>query len=144
MQMPFNVRKVVAHSGLLARATLWLAFVRAGLTLSSYRTVRRLTLPASMAAAREVPNGDVDLMAWAVRRGARFVPGASCLTQAAAMQAMLARQSVASTVHLGVLNKDGGELRSHAWLEVAGRTTVGGPRRSLVGFTEVAFFGPTR
>ena len=144
MQMPRKMRKVLEHSGLLARATLWLALVRAGLTFSSYRAVRRITLPASIAAAGDLSSDEVDLMAWAVRRGARLVPGASCLTQAAAMQAMLARQSISSTVHLGVLNKDGGELRSHAWLEVAGRTTLGGPRRTLVGFKEVALFGPTR
>ncbi len=138
------MRKVLEHSGLLARATLWLAFVRAGLSCSSYGAVRRVTLPASLLAAKEVPSSEVDLMAWAVRRGARLVPGASCLTQAAAMQAMLARRSVPSMVHLGVLNDSGGALRSHAWLEVAGRTALGGPRRSLVGFKEVAAFGPTR
>ena len=53
------------------------------------------------------------------------LPAMHCLPQALATQWMLARRSIASTLHIGVaLGEDG--FRSHAWLSCQGRVVIGG------------------
>ncbi|MFZ5475953.1 MAG: lasso peptide biosynthesis B2 protein [Myxococcota bacterium] len=71
------------------------------------------------------PRGEAADVARAVKRWARFVPGATCLVQAVATQELLARRGHAAEIRLGV-TRDGGALRAHAWVEAAGVVLVGG------------------
>lgn len=64
-------------------------------------------------------------VAWSVAAAARAVPGASCLTQALAGQALLARRGIASTVEVS-LPAGGAGFRPHAWLIAGGRVLLGG------------------
>jgi hypothetical protein len=66
-----------------------------------------------------------DRAARAVRRVSRVVPGATCLTQALAVQAFLERRGLPTRLHIGV--RDSGEaVRAHAWLDSQGMTVIGG------------------
>jgi Transglutaminase-like superfamily len=67
----------------------------------------------------------VDDYAWAVQAAARRIPRASCLTQALALQSLLARAGESSRLRLGVA-KDDGKFEAHAWLESGGRVVIGG------------------
>jgi len=73
--------------------------------------------------------------AHAVSRAARLVPRASCLTQALALQRLLARRGLESSLFLGV-DRAGKPSRTarpralrfeaHAWVEWRGRILIGG------------------
>lgn len=75
--------------------------------------------------------GDRDLarepaaLAWAVRATARRVPKASCLTQAIALESLLAEAGEVGTVRFGVARKPDGAFEAHAWVEHAGRILIG-------------------
>lgn len=103
--------------------------VRAGLTLLSYRTLKRwmpkggAQVPADRTALRRV--------SWGVRNAARIVPGATCLTQALAAQFLLARSGHASNIRIGVAKDKDSRVIAHAWLVCEGRVVVGGSIREV-------------
>ena len=116
-----------------------LAFVRLGLTFSSLQWLQqRLLSPHTRPPA---PSGDVRRFAWAVRNSARAIPGASCLTQALAFQAMLHRCGVASELKLGVRHNEHGNFAAHAWVSVGGEVLLGGSMQELAAFSPIAEFG---
>ena len=109
---------------LLARAWLTVVAFRGGLTLLPFRWMQRAARrPVRVAAAGE--QLAVDRYAWAVDVASRRVPRASCLTQALALQSLLARAGYPSELRIGVA-KDGAALEAHAWLESGGRIVIGG------------------
>ena len=59
-----------------------------------------------------------------VARAARWVPRATCLTQALAAQALLRRRGIQVKLCFGV-NKDSSTFRAHAWLELHGGGRLG-------------------
>lgn len=62
---------------------------------------------------------------WAVASAARFVPGATCLPQAMAAQALLARRGIGSTIQTGFDRTDAKGVEGHAWLVCDGEVVVG-------------------
>ncbi|BCM90923.1 hypothetical protein IAD21_02786 [Abditibacteriota bacterium] len=69
--------------------------------------------------------------AHAIRRAARFVPAASCLTQALSLQTVLSRSGENCAIILGVDTHSNPNARlnfeAHAWIEWQGRVLIGGP-----------------
>ena len=61
-----------------------------------------------------------------VRRVSRYVPAATCLTQALATQFLLTRQGQVSSLRIGVTKTEAGEFKAHAWLESEGKIIIGG------------------
>lgn len=106
---------------LLFRAWMTVAGYRLALWVLPWRVVSRTPRLSTVATP-----ASVDETSGAVRRAARFVPGATCLTQALALRALLARGGRASTLTLGVRNPVGA-LEAHAWLEADGRIVLGDP-----------------
>ena len=70
----------------------------------------------------------------AIRRAARLVPGAMCLTQAIAGQTVLRLAGRAADVHIGVAPPEDGELRAHAWIVEAGGAVIIGDVENLSRF----------
>jgi hypothetical protein len=108
-------------------AVILMALVRTALWVLPFRWVRRI---AEMAGSRRWPHfglGATDAR-WAVRLAARYVPGASCLTQAITAQLLLSWADVDSHLHVGVSRGD--RFEAHAWLECNGRVLVGGEESS--------------
>jgi hypothetical protein len=62
----------------------------------------------------------------AIRRAARFVPGARCLARALAGQALLSRRGVATDLRIGVTRREEKGLVAHAWLEREEQVILGG------------------
>ncbi len=62
----------------------------------------------------------------ATSRAARLVPGASCLTQALALQVLLGRRGLGSRLCIGVRKGSAGGFEAHAWVERGGRVLIGG------------------
>ena len=109
----------------VARAALTVAGFRAALTLLPFPWVRalggrRVTTPAS-----EDGSSSVEELVWAVAAASRRIPRATCLTQALALQRLLASEGRAAELKIGVA-KDGSRLEAHAWLEADGKTLIGG------------------
>ena len=112
------------------------AAVRVGLTLLSYRTLKRWVPRGS--AQLDAARHDLRRVSWGVRNAARVVPGASCLTQALAAQFLLARAGHASNIHIGVAKDDAGHVIAHAWLVCDGRVVVGGSIREVRRYSFLA------
>ena len=89
---------------------------------------RELSVARERGAAELIPF-EVWRRAHAVKRAARFIPRASCLTQALALQVILAREGEPSALVLGVDAVPNGRKRfeAHAWIEWRGRVVIGGP-----------------
>jgi hypothetical protein len=144
-----RLRKLLATPArdlqLLLRAWLLVAAVRLGLTLASYRAVRRV-LQKIMPPARKGQPDPADTPAiirncvWAVHVASHYVPAATCLTQAIALQALLTRRGQEASLHIGVARDDKGQFEAHAWVESGGRVIIGGSRESTQRFTPIAAF----
>lgn len=105
--------------------------IRIALWTIGYRRIRSmLPVPAetrgSIHYARQV--------AFGIDRVARFVPGASCLTQALAAQWLLTRSGHRSDIRVGVELKTSGRLAAHAWLICNGEVVLGGSEERLARF----------
>jgi hypothetical protein len=61
-----------------------------------------------------------------VASAARFVPRATCLTQAIAAHWLLRQGGFPAVLYLGVLRGPGAVFRAHAWVESDGRVLIGG------------------
>ena len=64
--------------------------------------------------------------AWAVSVASRYVPKATCLTQALALQKLLVEAGHQSRVEIGVA-KNTGKFEAHAWLVCGDQIVIGGP-----------------
>jgi len=72
-------------------------------------------MQATRAGARAVKPG-VDRLEWAVLAASRFIPRATCLTQALALHRLLSSYGYQSNVQFGVRRADG-RFAAHAWVE---------------------------
>ena len=109
----------------LLHAALVVATVRLALLALPFRRVRAFVdarQPAPQRSGRVAANQ----WAWAVGVAARRIPGASCLTQALALQWLLARTGQSSQIHVGVTKHGARGIESHAWLESGGEILIGG------------------
>jgi hypothetical protein len=82
---------------------------------------------------------EANWIAWAVETlaGKPWI-NALCLPRALAAHAMLRRRGIASRLCLGVA-RDGGELTTHAWVEIGSDKIVGASQADA--FTRLAEFG---
>jgi len=117
-----------AEHGLLIKAVFTVAVIRVGLWVLPFRTLRRILAEVTRQNARleAADLTSVDRIVWTVEVASRYVPRATCLTQALACQALLARQSCPSQLTIGVAKNQQGKLEAHAWLESQGRIVIGG------------------
>jgi hypothetical protein len=107
---------------LFARALIAVAIIRLGLSLIGYkRLIKRMPAVSNPPKAAIQPGR----LAWAVRNVAPITPKASCLTQAIAVQYLLARAGEASEIRIGVA-PDGDTFRAHAWLTWNDHVVIGG------------------
>lgn len=125
-----------ADWSLLIGSGVLVGVVRLLLLTQSWHTVRsalRRLRPLLRAAAG---GASADRIVWAVSRASRVVPGATCLTQALAMQSALTAVGAPSTVEIGAARDAAGAVRFHAWLVHAGRV-ITTAERSATPFTRM-------
>jgi hypothetical protein len=67
----------------------------------------------------------VEQLVWAVRIVSRYLPGATCLTQALAAQALLTHSGFPSQVEIGVAKDELGRFHAHAWVVCQGHVVLG-------------------
>ena len=115
---------------LVLEAVLLMAFVRAGLRLFRFPTLRRaldqyvglraIGHAGSRAAA-------IDRVRWAVKVAAARIPPATCLVQALTADAILRRMGLASELRIGVRvrGNGAGPIEAHAWVDCNGLVVTG-------------------
>lgn len=110
-----------AERRILIRVGLVVGMTRAALWFLSADTVRRVSARVARGTA-----GSVEQLVWAVKTVSRYLPRATCLTQALAAQALLARSGFPSQVEIGVAKDDLQRLQAHAWVVCYGQVVLGG------------------
>jgi len=108
---------------LLLRAFLVLGVARAALWVLALATVRRI-VARTAGATEQLP---VERFVWAVKVASRYLPRTTCLTQALAVQALLARAGHDSRVEIGVAKDAGKPFEAHAWVICGNQVVIGGP-----------------
>lgn len=131
-------------AGVTARARGWrldakclaaLAAMRIALSAAGYAAVR-----ARMPQAPASPHTHfyARQLARRIERLARLVPGASCLTQALALQWLLARAGHGCELLVGVRRDDTGRFAAHAWVACNDRIVLGAAGTRIEDFTTLA------
>lgn len=127
---------------LLVKAFLLVAAVRLGLWLLPFSTQRRILSRLDQVHPRPSRVAvSPDRIAWAVVVASRYVPRATCLTQALATQLLLKKAGVLALLRIGVAKDAKGVFQAHAWVENRGKVLIGGcdlanytPFQALSGF----------
>lgn len=122
---------------LLVKALLVVWAIRVGLWLLPFRVVRRL-LARLMHGSTGAPASDgtlVNRIVWAVNVASRYVPMATCLTQALVSEMLLRRYGYPASMHIGVARSEGGQFQAHAWVESNGSVVIGGSEAALKRYT---------
>ena len=123
LRLSSSERRLLFAGGLAvacARILLWLLPFSRLLWLVERTALRS----ARVAPVRLVDDRNVNI-AWGVTTAARYVPRATCLTQALAAQWLFAWFGCPTLLRIGVAKGDDKALRVHAWLESEGRVVVG-------------------
>jgi hypothetical protein len=127
---------------LVLKAALLLACIRLTLGFVPFRAIRRLLVGRPRMVSGRVSRQLCDDVAWAVTAVSQRLPrwAAACLSQALAVQAMLAHRGQPSRMHVGVMRGERGELAAHAWVECEGRIVIGGSASDLARFSPLTTF----
>jgi hypothetical protein len=100
------------------RIALWLVPLRRVSRLIGMFERMRFSVPSELPVSR---------LEWAVQAASRRIPMASCLTQALALQCLLARSGRSSEIHIGVKKDAEAGFQSHAWVECEGALLLSAP-----------------
>ncbi len=121
----------------LVKALLLLWACRLGLWLLPFKTLRGLL--AKISFFSKCDPAKTDTIIWAVAVGSRYVPAATCLTQALAGQVLLNRHDAPALLCIGVAKDEQGVFQAHAWVESQGRILMGNSP-DLRRYTRVSAF----
>ena len=113
---------------LLVRAITLLALVRVALWLFPFRIIQLISAKVVQACAtshhgKRLPS---ERGVWALQAASRYVPHATCLTQALAGQLLIAFNGTSASVRIGVAKTGAKDFEAHAWLESEGKILIGG------------------
>jgi hypothetical protein len=108
--------QVLRGGTLFALCLVTVLCVRVLLWVTRYQRIRSWLVRPCTSDPQPARGGAVVRTARMVRRAARLVPDASCLTQSISCQAVLSWRRIPSTIAMGVRKDPDGDLRVHAWL----------------------------
>jgi hypothetical protein len=108
---------------LLLRVLFLVSAIRLGLSVLPFRILQRF---AQRESGKSNTAHSARQYVWAVRAVSRHVPGATCLTQALAAQALLARSGHKSRIEIGVRKDEQQGFLAHAWVVCGDQIVIGG------------------
>ena len=128
--MRFFLRHPFSEQRLLLNVLVVVVIVRLALWVLPFKTVRGRVAGLRTKKSGQAPVSflQVKRLASAVKRASRYVPMASCLTQALATQVLLKRLGERGILRIGVTKGSEGKFEAHAWIESHGRIIIGGSR----------------
>jgi hypothetical protein len=111
---------------LLKSAFLLLAF-RAGLSLFSFKSLLNYLegIKQHKSKLKDKSNPSEEKIVWIIDVASRYVPYTTCLSKALSAQVLLKRYGHFSSLRIGVVKNEKGELDAHAWVESQGRIIIG-------------------
>jgi hypothetical protein len=119
----------------LVEAVFVVAAVRLGLWVLPFRLWRPLLAMKPAGVDQRGYNHEVaHRVTWAVTTVSRYVPAATCLTQALAARVLLSRYGCPSQVRISVAYMAEDALAAHAWVESDERVVIGGPAAVLARY----------
>lgn len=110
------------------QAGAWVCAVRAGLWLIPFRWFRGIVTFLTRHASKRPNPRAAEQVSRAVSAVSRYVPRATCLTQALALHIVLKRAGLPSRIQIGV-SKEGGQFKAHAWVESQNKVVIGNGAR---------------
>ena len=110
---------------LLIRVAMLVCAVRIGLWFGSFQIVRRIVAFLATTGPTRTTRFSVEQLSRAVAGVSRYVPRATCLTQALALHILLRRRRLQSRIRIGVAKQDGGPFEAHAWVESDDKVLIG-------------------
>ena len=136
-----NYFRLPADERRLLRKSLWLLWaVRIGLWILPFHKLRKL-IDVEVSLARDCEVADVRKITRSVTRMSRYVPSATCLTQALAAQRLLHQAGQPADLRIGVARSNAGRFEAHAWVEAGGRVVIGASHTDLTRFTVLRAVG---
>jgi hypothetical protein len=120
-------RLTAAERNLAAAAMALTACTRVALWTLPFRWIRHF-VETQRPRGRARGSYSAARVAWAVRLASRYVPRASCLTQALTAQMLLHWAGLEGQLHIGVAR--GATFEAHAWIELGGQVLLGGAGES--------------
>ncbi|MGH9545984.1 MAG: lasso peptide biosynthesis B2 protein, partial [Terriglobales bacterium] len=109
---------------ILWRAGVLLCAIRLALWIVPFAKLRRVVAVLADGRPARTPRYSADQFSWAVRAVSRYVPRATCLTQALVLHILLRWEGLQSRIRIGV-SKDAGQFEAHAWVESQDRVVIG-------------------
>lgn len=119
--LPYQKKK------LLSQSMIAVIVIRLSLWLFPFKTLNHwLSAFAPVGSDdRKVEWNAVDSVATAVQWCSRYIPYASCLTQALAARTLLGLRGQNSQLKIGVDRDEDGKFMAHAWIEIDGKIIIG-------------------
>ena len=106
---------------------VWVTFFRIGLWILPFNVTKKWTVCNGNTISADYDGQTVIEIVRSVRFASKFVPYATCLTQALAARKLLERCGQVAELKIGV-TKSNGDFEAHAWLEIDGRIVLGKQR----------------
>ncbi|MDQ6663590.1 MAG: lasso peptide biosynthesis B2 protein [Acidobacteriota bacterium] len=125
MQLREAVRRPFRDWILFTGALFAMALIRAALTLFPFATLQtslKRLQAVNLPLLKSIPP---EASIWAVKAASRYVPRVTCLTQALALESILAMQGIEARMHFGAAKSVDGRFRAHAWVESQGKIVLG-------------------
>ena len=124
------------------KTLLLVTTIRVGLWLVPFRHMRNWVKKLARPAPGVTPTGwpSPQQIARMVTATSRYIPQATCLTQALTAQVLLGRYGHASNLRIGVARAEDGQLQAHAWVESDGQVVIGGSEDSLQQYVAFPVF----
>ncbi|WP_282092605.1 lasso peptide biosynthesis B2 protein [Epibacterium ulvae] len=112
--------------------------VRLFLWGTTYQKIRAFSVRPCSRDPQPHRKGAVGGVVRCIRKSARFIPGASCLTQTLACQAVLSWRGIPSTIEIGVAKgEEEASLKAHAWLVWNGMVILENDHENLQSFRKI-------
>jgi hypothetical protein len=112
---------------ILIGSFVWVTLFRLGLWILPFSMTKRWTIPSADQVTSKFDKQTVIEIVRAVRFASKFVPYASCLTQALAARKLLEQHGQSAELKIGVAKGNEG-FEAHAWIEIDGRIVLGKQR----------------
>jgi hypothetical protein len=106
------------------KAGVWVCAVRGALWTMPLRKLWRVAEFLTDGVSKQNPHFSASQLSRAVSAASRYVPQATCLTQAIALHILLKRAGFQSRMSVGVA-RENGKFTSHAWVENQDTVVIG-------------------
>jgi len=107
---------------MLLRVLLVVGVARGALLTLPMQRARRLVAKVASGSAGD----SVQRVVWAVKAVSSCLPGATCLTQALAAEALLSHAGLSPQIEIGVAKDKLSGFQAHAWVVCHGQVVLGG------------------